>query len=134
MARIFHLSCLGPVAPDFDRKEMAPRLAKLLGNADTARKAMDASPVAPVPITIPTTTLDAARALDHELLNLGIMSLVCYVDSSLPEANRVYIDQRKGSRRAEAKTGVDALPPKAVKVSSANDLRATRGRRKQDKL
>lgn len=134
MARLFHLACMGPLAPDFDRRTLAPKIAALLGDSATARQAMDASPSTPIPIAIAKPTLAAARTLDQALLKLGIMSVVCYVDASLPKTNRIYIDQRQGPRRSDAKTGVDAsAAPKVVKVRSADDLRATRGRRDQDK-
>lgn len=135
MARMFHLSCLGALDPGFDRRALAARIAALLGSDDRARKAMDASPDAPVAIAIPAPTLVAARALDRALLKLGIVSLVCYVDPSLADATRVYVDQRRGPRRSDAKSGLDAPSPasKAARPRPAGDKRAARGRRAVDK-
>lgn len=130
MPRLFHLSCSGFIdgRRDYSR-DILVRATEILGSTHLSRQALGATAEAPLLLRSSEGTLSTTRALDAELMKIGLVSLVCFSESEAPQERRIFLDQRSGPRRSDL-VGF----PGAQNASASPNQRASRGRRSLDQL
>ena len=123
MGRAFHVCCMGPIDPEWvDAQSVAAMFAKV-GVPKAAPRAMEASLASPCRLGVEGGSLAAAKKLDAELLKVGLLSQIYFVESGGDGKEQVYVDGRQAQRRAEA----------ASREQRADPGEARRGRRAGDK-
>lgn len=129
MARIFFLSCNGPLDDSPEAIEaLGPQLSALIHDPRILDMLLSASVREPCRINTPKGTLAEARTMDAALMGLGIFSVIHVSDTRMPGKSGIFVSDRQGPRRTDP--GQPAPAPSAIpEANPRNDKRGSRGRR-----
>lgn len=135
MARIFLLSCMGPIDPKLTSKtDLAARLGVPI-TAEVIGAIMKANIAEPCMLNVPDRSLAQSRALDKALTSIGVMSQICYIDPTISKEPVVFVNQRLGPRREARRPSAASSSHETTTNDEDNAFmapRKSRGRRKED--